>query len=105
MRAPHRVEEEHSRAMLLGVDIADASWPVEESLKELARLAETAGIDVAGTAVQKLRNPHPSTYLGKGRIEDLREEEKSRLRFDTVIADDELSPVQQRNLEENLHVQ
>ncbi len=90
--------------MLLAADLADRSWSASESLAELARLAETAGIQVAGEVTQRLREPQPTSYLGTGKIQELREE-KSRLRFDTVIADDELSPAQQRYLEHALDVQ
>src|SRR5579872_2042874 len=86
------------RAVLLASDIGDYSWSPAESTAELARLAETAGVEVVETVVQKLRNPQPVSYLGKGKIRELRES-KSNLRFDTVIADDELSPAQQRYLE------
>lgn len=95
----HRAE----RAVLLGADNAD-NWPAAESLAELTRLADTAGIDVVGEVVQKVREPHPTSYLGKGRIRELKEE-KSALAFNTVIADDELSPAQQRYLESVLDVQ
>jgi GTP-binding protein HflX len=91
------------RAVLLGADNAD-NWPAQESLAELERLADTAGIEVVAEVVQKVREPHPSSYLGKGRIRELRDD-KGSLAFDTVIADDELSPAQQRYLEGVLDVQ
>jgi GTP-binding protein HflX len=99
------LEDQPNRAFLLGADTDDSSWPVDESLDELARLASTAGIEVVGRVTQNLSDPNPNSYLGKGKIKELREEEKSAVRFDTVIADDELSPVQQRYLEEALDVQ
>jgi GTPase len=105
MREALPTDEQPNRAILLGVSNEDAGWPVDESLDELARLAVTAGIDVVGRVTQNLSNPHPNSYLGKGKIRELREEEKSILRFDTVIADNELSPAQQRYLEEALDVQ
>ncbi len=105
MRVSQPIEEGPNRAVLLGAATDDASWPVDESLDELARLANTAGIEVVGRVTQNLSDPHPNSYLGKGKIRDLREEEKSTLRFDTVIADDELSPAQQRYLEDTLDVQ
>ena len=92
------------RAVLVAVDTGDRSWSPDQSLAELARLAETAGIEPVGTVLQSLRDPHPSSYLGKGKVRELREE-KSALRFDTLIADDELSPTQQRFLEDALDVQ
>lgn len=87
--------------MLLAVGTGDQSWPVEESLGELERLAATAGVEVAGTTIQRLDHPDPATYLGKGKLRDLKEQ-KSALRFNAVIADDELTPAQQRYLESAL---
>jgi GTP-binding protein HflX len=94
----------HQRAVLLAADTGDYSWSPEESTAELARLAATAGVAVADTVIQRLSDIQPASYLGKGKIRELRER-KSDLRFDTVIADDELSPAQQRYLEEALDVQ
>ncbi len=72
-------------------------------MEELALLAKTAGAKVVGSAVQKLDHPHPATYVGKGKVQEV-----VSLRFErsytTVIFDDELSPSQQRNLEEQLDV-
>ena len=93
-----------NRAVLMSAYTDDRGWPAEESLAELARLAETAGIEVVGQVSQHLRDEQPNTYLGKGKIQELREM-KSSLRFDTVIADDELSASQQRHLEDALDVQ
>jgi GTP-binding protein HflX len=89
---------------LLAVDSDDRGWSAPESLVELRRLAETAGIEVAGEYVQRLRRPDPVSYLGRGKLQELKQE-KSSLRFDTVIADDELVPAQQRRLEQMLDVQ
>jgi GTP-binding protein HflX len=94
-----------NRAVLLAADLGDRSWDLDDSLSELRRLAETAGIEVVGEVTQRLHDPQPVSYLGRGKIKELREEEKSSLRFDTVIADDELTPTQQRFLEEALDVQ
>jgi len=93
-----------NRAVLLAAATDDQGWTPEESLAELGRLAGTAGVGVVGQIIQRLHDPQPVSYLGKGKVRELREE-KSSLRFDTVIADDELSPAQQRYLEENLDVQ
>lgn len=73
----------------------------ENSLKELAQLAETAGAGVIGTLVQKMDHAHPGTYLGSGKLEELkdliRETDASG-----VICDDELKPVQMKNMTEAL---
>ena len=78
-------------------------WRVEDSLEELARLAETAGIEVVGQDVQRLERPHPATYIGSGKVEELKLY-KRELGYDVLLFDDELSPRQQRNLEEELDV-
>jgi GTP-binding protein HflX len=76
-------------------------WSVEDSLSELETLARTAGAEVVGTMIQRMRHPDVATYIGKGRAQELSDTEK-QLGFDLVIFDDELSPSQQRNLEKIL---
>lgn len=71
-------------------------------MNELSILARTAGAQVVGTLVQRLRHPDVATYIGKGRVQELSELEKDP-GFELVIIDDELSPSQQRNLEKLLH--
>ncbi len=80
---------------------SESVWSVEDSLSELGTLARTAGAQVVGSMIQRLRHPDGTTYLGKGRVQELAELEKSP-GFDLVIFDDELSPSQQRNLEKLL---
>jgi GTPase len=77
-------------------------WSVEDSLNELGTLARTAGAEVVGTLIQRMRHPDVATYIGRGRAQELRDTEKE-LGFDIVIFDDELSPSQQRNLEKLLN--
>lgn len=72
-------------------------------MSELGTLARTAGADVIGTMIQRLRHPDVATYIGKGRAQELSGLEK-QLGFELVICDDELSPSQQRNLEKFLEV-
>lgn len=88
----------------MAVDQSDSEsvWSVEDSLHELGILARTAGAQVVGSMIQRLRHPDGTTYLGKGRVQELAELER-RLGFNLVIFDDELSPSQQRNLEKLLH--
>jgi GTP-binding protein HflX len=74
-------------------------WPVEDSLAELAQLARTAGVEVGGETSQKLDAINPATYIGKGKVEEIGTF-KEELGCDLVIFDDELSPRQQRELEE-----
>ena len=73
-----------------------------EHLEELAELADTAGATVVGEVTQMLDRPHPGTYLGKGKIEELRgaiDEQQATV----IIFDDELSPAQGRNVETALN--
>ena len=72
-------------------------YEVEESLDELERLAESAGADVVGRTTQERRAPTPALYFGKGKVEEIRALSE-REHADLVIADDPLSPVQERNL-------
>ena len=75
----------------------------EASLEELALLADTAGADVVGHTVQRLEHPHPATYIGKGKVQEV-VSQRAPTEYTTVIFDDELSPSQQRNLEKELDV-
>jgi GTP-binding protein HflX len=75
----------------------------EESLQELTSLARTAGAEVAGTLLQFRDRPEPSTLLGKGKLAELRRL-IGELRADLVIFDQDLTPSQQRNLENALSV-
>lgn len=72
-----------------------------EYLEELAFLAETAGINTVGRLTQKLERPDRLSYLGKGKLEELKEMAES-LVVDMIIFDDDLSPIQVKHLEEQL---
>ena len=78
----------------MGVDLGNSEWSCEESLAELARLAETDGAEVVLTMTQRLDAPVPKTFIGKGKVEELCSYVRS-LGADVVIFDDELSPSQQ----------
>jgi GTP-binding protein HflX len=92
------------KAYLIAVDTGQAGpWTAEDSLAELTALAETAGAAVVGESSQKRPVPHPNWYLGKGKAQELAQE-KSRTGFTVLVADDELSPKQQRSLETLLGV-
>jgi GTP-binding protein HflX len=89
------------RALLVGAPLkrSNAKHHLDEHLLELARLADTAGAEVIGTLTQQLDRPNPATYLGKGKIDELRD----RIAADgvtLVIFDDELSPTQGKNIED-----
>ncbi|MFN8718496.1 MAG: GTPase HflX [Gemmatimonadaceae bacterium] len=72
---------------------------VDEHLEELARLADTAGAEVVGTFTQQLDRPNPATYLGSGKVEELKFRIKE-LGASLVIFDDELTPAQGKNIEQ-----
>jgi GTPase len=96
--------QDKERAFLIAVDVGgDGGWTAEESLGELAALVETAGAEVVGSAAQRRESMHPVWYLGTGKAEELKEA-KSSTHFTLLVADDELSPKQQRSLEELLDV-
>ena len=92
------------RAFLVAVDTGqDEGWTAEESLTELASLAITAGAEVVGAEWQNRRHVDPNWYVGKGKAEEL-VHAKSETGLTLLIADDELSPNQQRALESLLGV-
>jgi GTP-binding protein HflX len=96
------------RSPARGADRAESGakkplWSIEDALEELARLAETAGIEVVGAVTQKMSRPEPGSYVGRGKLAEIREL-KDGLGYDLVIADEELTPNQQRGLEEALGV-
>ena len=80
---------------------AGARKSLDEHLRELERLADTAGAVVVGELTQQLDRPHPGTYLGKGKLEELKELVSSR-NATLIIFDDELSPSQGNNVEQML---
>jgi len=89
--------------LLVSVDYHKDEWTAQSSLEELARLSETAGLDVVGSISQRLPHPHPHSYVGKGKLEEIAEA-ITQLQADVVIFDDELSPSQLRTIEERLQV-
>jgi len=95
-------ESGRERVILVGAPPPAMSQSVvDEHLEELGRLADTAGADVQGVLVQRLASPHASTYIGRGKIEQLArlmEEQEATL----AIFDEELTPAQGSNLESAL---
>jgi GTP-binding protein HflX len=92
------------KAFLVAVDTGDdAGWTAEDSLAELAALATTAGAEVVGAEWQNRRHVDPNWYVGKGKAEELLQA-KNETGFDLLVADDELSPGQQKALESLLNV-
>ncbi len=99
--APPHLTVEPQRALLVALDLPGAPWDVETSLDELAALAETAGLVVVGREVQRAAKPHQSHYVGKGKLDELKDA-VAALHADVVVVDDELTPRVQQNLEEAL---
>ena len=92
--------ETEERVILVGVQAGDGD-DMNESLDELGELAATAGAVVAGRIIQNREAIHPATYIGKGKIEEVRGL-LAALDANGVICDDELSPAQMNNLEREL---
>lgn len=93
------INEIEERVILVGVQVGDKD--TQQSLDELEELADTAGAITAGKIIQSREAVHPGTYIGKGKIEEVR---SLMLAVDAtgIICDDELSPAQMNNLEHEL---
>ena len=91
------------RVLLVGVWTEGGAEAAERSLAELAALAETAGSEVLDGVIQRRDRPDPATYVGSGKVEEIREL-VLHTGADTVICDGELSPSQLRNLEQKLKI-
>jgi len=94
------IQELEERVILVGVQKSEGE-NMEESLDELAELARTAGAVCAGRLIQNREQVHPGTYIGKGKIEELKNL-IVMLDANGIICDDELSPAQMNNLEHEL---
>lgn len=94
--------EKEERLILVAVATSDGDDTVQ-SLDELEELGQTAGAVTVAKVVQNREKVHPGTYIGKGKIEEVRRLVLST-NADTVVCDDELSPAQNHNLEEALNV-
>ena len=105
-RTGHATAEPIERAYLVAVELkgrGNSRWTSQSSLEELAQLALTAGANVVGRSVQRLQRPTPAYYVGRGKVQELASL-RHRLGYGTIIFDDELSPSQQRNLEDALQI-
>ncbi len=98
--APYELKELTERVILVGVQENNGD-DTEESLDELAELVATAGAVTVGRVIQNRESIHPGTYIGKGKIEEVRAL-ADELGATGVVCDDELSPVQMKNLEQEL---
>lgn len=89
------------KLILVGVETGDGY--TETSLAELSELVRTAGAETVSTVIQNLEYPNPATYIGKGKVEEIKD-----LIYETdangIVCDDELSPAQMKNLEDMLDV-
>jgi GTP-binding protein HflX len=97
----HTTKAERERALLVGAELPRALFPAAESMRELARLADTAGLVVAGEAVQPVRRINPATFIGVGKVQEVRARADAAT-ANVIIFDDPLAPAQQRNLEKAL---
>lgn len=88
---------------MVSVETQTQTWSAEDSLEELATLAETVDVEVVGAVSQKLDHPHPGTYVGKGKLEEIKEL-RDELDYNLLMVDGELTPAQQRNLETALEL-
>ena len=98
--AGYEIETCVERVILVGVSLRDDD-DTEDSLAELGELAATAGAEVVGTVIQQLDQIHPGTYVGSGKLEEIRDL-IWELDATGIICDDELSPAQLRNMEQIL---
>ncbi len=95
------------RVFLVGIELPDrlsGGWSADESLDELERLIDTAGGVAVGRTIQAKSRPEVATYIGSGKAEEV-ETLRRATEFDMVVFDTELTPVQQRNLEEIINCQ
>ncbi|MGB9669205.1 MAG: GTPase HflX, partial [Anaerolineales bacterium] len=101
-KIPQNTNANPDRAILVGVEFnkRSSTFALNDSLEELERLAETAGVIVVGKTSQKLDHPNPQTYIGSGKVEELKML-VSELDANMIIFDDELSPRHLRELEKH----
>lgn len=96
----YEMREETEKVILVGVSVGDHD-DTEQSLDELRELVKTAGAEEVGRIIQNRETMHPVTYVGKGKLDEIKE-----LLWETgatgIVCDDELSPVQMKNLSEAL---
>jgi GTP-binding protein HflX len=100
---PEPTTSPRERTFLVGVDLYGKGQllPLEDSLNELSLLAKTAGLEVIGELTQKLDHPNAETFIGSGKVEELKALAEETL-AQVIIFDDELSPRHQRELQKHL---
>jgi GTP-binding protein HflX len=102
-KIPQPTNPPRERAFLVGVELYQQKniLTLEDSLTELALLSDTSGLEVVGELTQKLDRPNVKTYIGPGKVDELKSLVEETL-SQVVIFDDELSPRHQRELQEEL---
>lgn len=100
-RIPEPTQTPREKAFLVGVEVRgqESLLPMDESLEELALLADTAGLEVVGQDTQRLDAPNPNTYIGSGKLDEIVMLVEETL-ADILIFDVELSPRHLREIEE-----
>jgi len=100
---PQPTASPRERTFLVGVEVFGHTQllPLEDSLAELSLLADTAGLEVVGELTQKMERPNAVTFIGSGKVEELKALAEETL-AQVVIFDDELSPRHQRELQKHL---
>ena len=101
MEKMYETAQKPERVILVGVNEGSDEKEVRESLDELGELVKTAGAEPVAVLVQNREKIHPGTYIGKGKIEELRNA-ISLSQATGIVCDDELSPAQLKNLEQEL---
>ncbi|MBN1814994.1 MAG: GTPase HflX [Anaerolineae bacterium] len=88
------------RAFLVGIEVKQTqpTWTIDDSLTELAALADTAGLQVVGRDWQRLDRVHPATLIGSGKLQEI-VEARDELGYNALVFDEELSPRQLREIE------
>jgi GTPase len=102
-KIPEPTAKPRERTFLVGVEVfgQDHLLTLEDSLTELSLLADTAGLEVIGELTQKVDRPNPETFIGSGKVEELKALADESL-AQVIIFDDELSPRHQRELQKHL---
>lgn len=94
----HSTANHTETAIVVGVNTPQQAIPIEESLSELEQLVLTSGAESKKRFIQNLEHPQPKTYVGKGKLEEIKQY-VIKHKIDLVIFDDELTPAQVRNIE------
>lgn len=104
VHVPYSTYRKKERAILVTVEeVGKSSWKIEDRAEELERLAVSCGVDIVGVEMCRRKEITPNLFIGKGKVDEL-SQLAEELGADVVIFSDDLSPSQQRNLDEILRV-